>query len=102
MRLVIPSAAPSRIVRLITAIAPRTCALCAGSAQAPGSAQAAWFIEAANIPTSTPDTDDNGDPTAANKGGEAVAIFDATADRVQDVVIADSLPYYVLALGKHT
>lgn len=61
-----------------------------------------YFKEYKNIPITVPKSDKYGDPTGESKvvGGEAVAIFDADGDHIDDVAIVTADPYYNIILNK--
>lgn len=72
------------------------------AASSPAPAAATWFTQAADIPTLTPATDKQGDPTGGapkNIGGEAAAVFDVNHDGVPDIVIVNGTSYYFVSLG---
>ena len=79
---------------------------CAAGAGAPSTVSpptgATWFRQAADIPTLTPATDRQGDPTGGtpkNIGGEAAAVFDVNHDGVPDIVFVNGTSYYFVSLG---
>ena len=61
---------------------------------------ATWFTQAADIPTLTPATNRQGDPTGGpprNIGGEAAAVFDVNHDGVPDIVFVNGTSYYFVS-----
>jgi hypothetical protein len=62
-----------------------------------------WFTLAAFVPTAAPRTDKHGRPIKGSKedrGGEAVAVFDADRDGRQDVLVVNGSDYFTLALNQ--